>query len=30
MISNQLNSNVLNVLLWNANGLKPNEAEFLN
>jgi len=30
MVSNQLNYNVLKVLLWNANGIKQNEAEFLN
>lgn len=30
MVSNQFNSNVLKLLLWNANGIKQNEAKFLN
>lgn len=30
MVNSQLYSNVLKVLLWNANGIKHNEAEFLN
>jgi exonuclease III len=30
MVSHQFNSNVIKVLLWNANSIKQNEAEFLN
>lgn len=30
MVSSQLNPNVLKLLLWNANGIKQNESEFLN
>jgi exonuclease III len=30
MVSHQHNSNVIKVLLWNTNGIKQNEAEFLN